>query len=468
VFHAVQAGQGSASGTEVWGFVAPQFFGQLKRLRDDSPQISPTAKKPYFIDGAVGVYQLDANNDGKLVAADGDKVYLYLTMRRGGPYLIALDVSDPANPTLLWQRDATSPDFGELGQTWSTPPRVAMIRGNANPVVILGAGYDANNEDNLPATPDTRGRGLLIIDAFTGNVLWQAGPAPTGAAFNVTVAGMTYSMASDPAIVDRNLDGLVDRVYIPDTGGNVWRADIGDPSPANWTVSLLASIGGAAPTGSRKFLYPPDVVYSSDANGPYDAVLIGSGDREHPFDTTVTNRFYMFKDRKTGLSGVGQATITEADLFDATSDALQTATGSSLTAAQSALVSAKGWMVTLAAGEKVVGGAVTVGGVTFFNTNQPAAMAAAGSCSNLGVARAYAVGFADATATGPLASGQTITMASRYTVVPGGGYLPSPVAVVLELSGKIVQGVISGTYVQTPGSAQLNWRYRSFWQLLHD
>jgi len=466
VFHAVHVGQGSGAGTEVWGFVPSQFFGQLKRLRDNSPQISNAAKKPYFIDGSVGVYQLDADNDGKL-GAGTDKVYLYLTMRRGGPYLIALDVSDPNQPKMLWQRDSSSPGYGQLGQTWSTP-KVIKVRGNPNPVVVMGAGYDAVNEDNLPATADSSGRGVLIIDAYTGNVIWQAGPSPSGAATNLAVAGMIYSMASDPAILDRDLDGYADRIYIPDTGGQVWRIDVSDPSPGNWTVELLASIGGTGPAGQRKFLYPPDVVFGKDANGPYDAVLIGSGDREHPFDTTVTNRFYMFKDRKTGSSGVGQATITESDLFDATSDVLQTATGTALTSAQDALNADKGWMITLAAGEKLVGGAVTVGGVTYFNTNQPSSVSAAGACSNLGVARAYAVGFADATAAGALASGQAVTLAARYTIVPGGGYLPSPVSVVLQLNGKLVQGVISVTYVQTPPSAQLNWRYRVFWQIQHD
>ena len=102
VFHAVHVGQGSGAGAEEWGVVFPQFFAQLKRLRDNNPQISGSAKKPYFVDGSVGIYQLDANNDGKLVATDGDKVHLYLTMRRGGPYLIALDVSDPSTPQLLW------------------------------------------------------------------------------------------------------------------------------------------------------------------------------------------------------------------------------------------------------------------------------------------------------------------------------------------------------------------------------
>lgn len=467
VFHAIHVGQGTGAGTEIWGFVAPQFFGQLKRLRDDSPQISMSAKKPYFIDGSVGVYQLDANGDGKIVAADGDKVYLYLTMRRGGPYLIALDVSDPAQPRLMWQRDATSAGYAALGQTWSTP-KVVKVRGSTNPVLIMGAGYDATAEDNLPATTDSAGRGVLVIDALTGNVLWEAGANPAGGGTNVVVAGMLYSMASDPAVIDRDLDGYADRVYIPDTGGQVWRIDIADPSPANWTVELLASIDGAAPAGSRKFLYPPDVVYGKDAYGPYDAVLIGSGDREHPFDTTVTNRFYMFKDRKTGMSGVGQLTITEADLYDATSDALQTATGTALTTAQNQLAASKGWMITLAAGEKVVGGSVTVGGVTYFNTNQPSAVSSTATCSNLGVARAYAVGFADATAAGSLATGQAVTLASRYTVVPGGGYLPSPVSVVLQFNGRLVQGVISGTYVQTPPSAQLNWRYRVFWERQHD
>jgi type IV pilus assembly protein PilY1 len=164
-----------------------------------------------------------------LIAADGDKVYLYVTMRRGGPYLIALDVSDPAQPQLLWQRDATSPGYGELGQTWSTP-KVVKVRANANPVLIMSAGYDHLAEDSLPATAAARARGILIVDALTGSPIWQAGAAPSGATSNVAVANMSYSIASDPAVLDRNADGYADRLYIADTGGNVWRIDIGDPS----------------------------------------------------------------------------------------------------------------------------------------------------------------------------------------------------------------------------------------------
>ena len=62
-------------------------------------------------------------------------------------------------------------------------------------------------------------------------------------------------------------------------------------------MTRLAALGGTG-AAARKFLYPPDVVFASGTQ-TYDAVLIGSGDREHPHDTSVANRFYMLKDTST-------------------------------------------------------------------------------------------------------------------------------------------------------------------------
>src|SRR5260221_11130489 len=50
-------------------------------------------------------------------------------------------------------------------------------------------------------------------------------------------------------------------------------------------------------TEKLKFLFPPDLVFAADTSGTYTAVLLGSGDREHPFDATVQNAFFMIKDR---------------------------------------------------------------------------------------------------------------------------------------------------------------------------
>ncbi len=478
LFRAVKGGQNAGDGYEKWAFVPTEFFPGLKRLRDNTPAIGSTSPKPYFADGSVGVYQLDVNNDGKLVAADGDKVYLYISMRRGGRVIYALDVTDPDQPKFMWKRDYTSPGYAELGQTWSEP-KVRKIRASANPVLIFGAGYDAAVEDLDPiptGTTNSIGRGIFVVDGLTGNVLWQAGPvAPAtrspGEVFQA-VSAMTFAIPSDVSILDRNSDGYADRLYVGDTGGNVWRADINDPSPANWTVNKLATLGFAAygtVDSRRKFLYPPDVVYSSDANGPYDSVLIGSGDREHPFNgagtttnpliNAVTNRYYMIKDRNTGFTYSG-GTITESDLYDTTTNLLQTGSAAQITAATAALTAAKGWYITLLTGEKVVSSSVTLGGATFFNTNQPTPPTPGVCTGNLGIAREYTVNFQTGGAIIPF---NGLAATSRFVVHAGGGYPPSPVAAIVNIGGKLQQVLISGTSVLQPPSALIGARIRTFW-----
>ena len=56
-----------------------------------------------------------------------------------------------------------------------------------------------------------------------------------------------------------------------------------------------------------------------------------------------------------------------------------------------------------------------------------------------------------------------VTVADRSVIHAGGGYLPSPVPVVVEIDGKKYQAVISGTSVQTPPGLTLEKRTRSYW-----
>lgn len=469
VFHAVKGGKNDTDGYELWGFIPEEFFGKLKRLRDNDVEMSAANPKPYFVDGSIGVYQYD-NGDGHLDDPD-DKVYLYLSMRRGGRIIYALDVSNPDNPKFLWRKDNTSDGYSELGQTWSEP-KVAKINynGTAKTVLIFGGGYDPAADDAHPAGTATMGRGIFIVDALNGDVLWQAGPNPTGAARNVTVSDMIYSIPADVTVLDRDRDNhkYADRLYVGDTGGNIWRVDIGDVNgdgtsdPAEWAVHKLASLGGTG-TDARKFLYAPDVVYGKEADGTaYDAVLLGSGDREHPFNTTIANRFYMLKDRRTGMSGAGQATLTEADLYNATANLIQVGTEAEKTAAKTSLAGSKGWYITLGTGEKVVTSAVTMSGSTFFSTNQPSSVEP-GTCANLGIARTYTVSYKDATATMNYDALEGLTTADRSTRVPGGGYPPSPVPVIVEIDGVKREAVVSGTNVLTPPGTKLESRRRVFW-----
>jgi hypothetical protein len=45
-----------------------EFFGKLKRLRDQLPAISSIAQKDYFFDGSIGVYFKDAKGSGDVAS----------------------------------------------------------------------------------------------------------------------------------------------------------------------------------------------------------------------------------------------------------------------------------------------------------------------------------------------------------------------------------------------------------------
>lgn len=509
---------GIAPGDERWSFIPREFFPKMRRLREQSPTIANVTPKDYFFDGSIGVYHKDLTPSGGRAGTigdhAGDKANLYVSLRRGGDFIYALDVTDPAAPKLLWRKGRGDPGWDEIGQTWSEP-KVTRINwafdttnNPDNVVLAFGAGYDAAVDDinacllaqfnttsvvqkaigtgsvtytvdgtctitGATGSPTTvtrsKGRGILVVDAFSGNVLWQAGPAPTGATHNLAHTDMTCAIPSDLSVLDRNRDGFADRLYTGDTCGNVWRAEIGDADPTNWKVTKIAALSSGINTditGKRKFLFPPDLVLAKDGLGTHFAVLIGSGDREHPFDANVQNAFFMIKDRDaSGLEeGVENASTKSINVPNSTATLLPISSTDVFDATNVDGVNDFGWKINLRAGEKNVGTAVTISSTTFFNTNQPSSTAGGGSCgSNLGIARQYLVSYVDASATTDLNALGTLSIANRSTIHAGGGYLPSPVPVVVEIDGKRYQAVISGTSVQNPPGLTLDSRVRTYW-----
>jgi len=436
VLHAVNGNQTAAIGSvppggELWGLILPEFYGKLNRQRSDTPVLKlPStnaalnpAPKDYFVDGSPGVYQ-QLNADGTV-----NKSYLYLSMRRGGRFIYALDVTAPADPKILWKKSSSDSGMDELGQTWSRP-KVAIIKGWNHPVLIFGAGY-STQQDNEPPGADAMGRGIFILDAFTGDLVWNAKPGSSstscsGSTTQATcqVAGMNYSIPSDITLLDRDHDGYTERLYTADTGGNIWRVDL-EPSagvtPNKWQVNKLAALGCAAGVCSsgvpRKFFFPPSVVPigSTGAANAYDAVLIGSGDREHPLYSTngnsaymVTNRLYMLKDTNTGKDGSGLALITEPALYDATSAPYNN--------------TLSGFYITLGVGEKAVNAPLTASGITYMGTNQPTPPSSISCNASLGTARSYSIDIFSGT--------------YQNVVLEGGGLPPSPVAGIALVDGQ--------------------------------
>ncbi|GAC1545471.1 MAG: hypothetical protein NVS2B4_22840 [Ramlibacter sp.] len=206
-------------------------------------------------------------------------------------------------------------------------------------------------------------------------------------------------------------------------------------------------------------------------------MLIGSGDREHPFDTTIANRYYMVKDNH-GLTAtsttvitegpVNSSTVTSTQLYDATADLVQVGTPTQQAAASTALTTGADRYVRPNTGEKVIDGSITLNGTVFFGTNTPTAVAANACVGNLGEARLYALNYLTAGSTIDRNKDGSLVLADHYQVRAGGGFPPTPVPVSIILNGKDYQAAISGTQVMTAPGVQLNRRFKTYWQRLID
>ena len=431
------------TGEELWSFVAPEHHAKLKRLYANDPIITypnlpavPGAtKKDYFFDGSAGLYQ----------NADDSQVWIFPTMRRGGRMIYGFDVKDPANPTLLWSKgcplegsdSGCSTGFSEIGQTWSTPNPAFLkgFNGGADPVLIMGGGYDTCYDADVPspacgATP--KGNKVYVVKASDGSLI--------GTPF--TVEG---SAAADVTLIDRNFDGKVDHAYVADVKGNIYRIDFVDPltlvarAPADWTIKKIAYTTGA----NRKFLFGPSVISVSDKV----FLAIGTGDRErplignYPYTSPVQNRFYMVID--TFASPGGPINMDGADMANFTAG----------TDCNTVLGTGKvGWFMDLVAGrgEQTVTSSVIFGGTVFFSTNRPVASTPGSCAANLGEARGYAVNLLNAS--GVIGSGK-LCGGDRSGVFTGGGIPPSPVVgtvpVKTPTGDKPISVLIGGINLQT-------------------
>lgn len=525
------------SGMEEWAFIPSEMLSSQYALSQNG-----TGEHIVGIDNSPAFLTIDLNNNGIIEPAvsGGDKVYMYISMRRGGRNLYAFDVTpatamtaqtNTVTPKLLWAINGGTGDFAQLGETWSRPV-VARIRAQCSPVsvcddhnpatndsgsrmaLILGGGYDANQDGAIQPGTDTMGNAIYIIDPFTGARIWWASSA-AGASLPLTK--MKYSIPSDITAIDTNGDRSVDRLYVGDTGGQLWRIDLGDQIGASGDGGskgyVLADIGcdsgaterlhdtsGNCPAsttnqGRRKFFYPPDVAqikdstYSSSEN--YDLVTIGSGDREDPLDLLTTNpapadypvhnRIYAFRDYnyQSGVPGTIPTTpISEYSMYDASANLLGTLTGTARqTEINTKVKNSNGWFIDLVepssvklingltskwVGEKALAKTIVFDGVLYATTFVPANQdtVTAACTPNEGQARAYSINFLTGEPAFDKNGNNASDVSDRYTDIGGG--IPSEVVIVIRDGG--VTGLV-GTSGGASGVnvGNNNQRYKTYW-----
>lgn len=375
MLHAVR----DTDGTEAWGFIPPNQLARLKLM------VEATSHQ-YYVDSSPKIYLHDVNGNGFIDLADGDKVILVSGERKGSEGYFALDVTTPEAPIFLWRINRTNDlayaaptVISQLGESWSEP-RFGKVKTSAaditgTPVFVIGAGYSSTN---------TTGKAVLIINVLTGQPVKifendADGNANTGS--NIT--NMNYSIPSAVRAMDTDRNGFLDKIYVGDMGGRVWRIGrfdkdvlgnaisfpLANENIQDWQGQRLFAADcneascsdGSDNNGNglidewRKFFYPPTVTLEEG----YDLVLIGSGDRENPCTWFTLDEMYAIKDDHSLLpvTTPPPASWVRSDLSDVTSVAYDP--------------TKKGWRLSLASGEKMLAESTVFAGILYFTTFTP-------------------------------------------------------------------------------------------------
>src|SRR3990172_7264450 len=234
MLHAFQAGTfnsgtgtyNNGTGSEIWGYIPPNVLTTLQNMRTNPHKyyvdLKPAVADVWFYTTASQTTKVATEWHTVLVGGD----------RQGGNSYFALDVTNPSGlnfPSFLW----TFTD-SHLGQTWSEPVigRIQMqVSGTVVDrwVVFVAGGWDTTSSTGA-GNASSRGNAFYVLDIKTGAVLFKYAYASSG-----DKQYMTWSMPSTPIAVDTNGDGFMDRVYVGDLGGQIWRFDLSDTDSRQWS-----------------------------------------------------------------------------------------------------------------------------------------------------------------------------------------------------------------------------------------
>lgn len=280
------------TGQELWAFIPPDLLPKLGLL---------VRRHEYLVDGTpmvrdVWVDGLDGGGRDGVKQPEEFRTLAVITERGGGQRYSALDVTDPygmlanasgaAGPYRWMFPQACDAEATRMGQAWMNfapkPPPIGPVRLKSEResrgweerwAVFLNGGYSADL---------TRGRGMYVVDAWTGQKLWSFTGEPM------------MPVAAAPALVDvgralniqADQDGFFDTVVVGDLGGQVWTfrlfepGDISNGTVSNWHGARTFEIARGEPAHQKT----PFFHIASNTLQPETGWLrtyLGTGDRQH-------------------------------------------------------------------------------------------------------------------------------------------------------------------------------------------
>jgi hypothetical protein len=393
--------------------------------------------------------------------------------REGGPGIFALDITQPdavntgtnipeplagspayvpscvdggANcgplpfPSLLWEfKDSSDEDNNGLddwAESWSRPvvARIRVCDGacdtDAEPedrfVAIFGGGLPESPSNSVS---DEQGNWLYMVDMETGEIVYKRGG----------LGVIEGAVPGDVALLDSNVNGIVETLYFGTTAGFVYKLNLGEGPfelGADGRIQDPTGVAGrfnpfkVFTTGGRPIYMEVNLVYVAKLR--QYALLFGTGNRWNLWDFGGQDgRFYVIVDngwRDGGNSGdvfdglidplgCGTCTqpLTEAVLQQIDPDSafdIQNPGPAYLFGNPDANLLA-GWYFPLGENEKLITEPFTLSGITFFTIYDPISAAVDGACALGGESKIFIVNTTNAV--GYVPAGTTF---ERYSTAP--------------------------------------------------
>jgi hypothetical protein len=225
------------TGDELWGFIPFNLLPKLKNMWAVDPiTLDRYFSRDVYVDGSPTVADVMLAGSWRSILICGQGPGKGSVTGGGTNYYFALDVTNPANPIPLWElTDAT------MGETWSGPVIGKVTKGGVETwVAFVGSGYDNNTDAGV-----VLGNVLYAIDLDDGSIFWTfaadevdtSDPARTNDQF----PNIQNTIPGSPSSVDIDRNGYMDRVYIGDLDGRLWKVDVTPEfeNAGSWTAVAI-------------------------------------------------------------------------------------------------------------------------------------------------------------------------------------------------------------------------------------
>ncbi|HEX2569928.1 MAG TPA: PilC/PilY family type IV pilus protein [Polyangia bacterium] len=239
-------------GSELWAFVPPS---EIDRLRNNLPAVAsyrPNDNPHAEVDGAITASDVYYSGAIHTVAVAGHGA--------GLPYLTAIDVSSPTQPLPVWASDWTDADFHGT----SAAPAVAPVN------TAQGRRFAVVTTSGVAVDPDDLY--LYVIEVATGSTLSKVRLGVTGS--------LPLGSVGSPSLIDSDGDGMIDRAYLADTSGRLWRVET-----ATGATCVLYDL--------REPVFS-SLAVTSDAQGVH--LFVGGGDNPDSPDTGGPFHYFAIDD----------------------------------------------------------------------------------------------------------------------------------------------------------------------------